>query len=245
MINLNIYTDGACSGNPGKGGAAWVITILHPGIENVLQTGARAFRHTTNNRMELLAAIEGIRTASQLADKIKHETNPDENAILYVYTDSQIVFGLMNAYYRVKANRDLVETLHKAVAGAPCPVLFRKVQGHSGDTFNEQADRLAVEARTSPADSTQEIDYVYEHEHPFGETIATAATESSTEPVTLQSLLDAYRNDNDLCCAEFLATEKVPEGMSFEQAFQLYISMMKTVEGDRFLQIREKEIITL
>ena len=59
MINLNIYTDGACSGNPGKGGAAWVITILHPGIENVLQTGARAFRHTTNNRMELLAAIEG------------------------------------------------------------------------------------------------------------------------------------------------------------------------------------------
>lgn len=55
---------------------------------------------------------------------------------------------------------------------------------------------------------------------------------------TVRDLQDDYRQQ-DLCAAEFLASEKVPEGMTFEQAFEFYIEVMKTVEGDTFTVTKE------
>ena len=60
-----------------------------------------------------------------------------------------------------------------------------------------------------------------------------------------KQLLETYKNDSDVCAAEFLAARTVPPGVTFEQAFQAYIAVMKTVEDDRFVQIRENETVEL
>lgn len=59
-----------------------------------------------------------------------------------------------------------------------------------------------------------------------------------------EDLITDYRFQ-DVCAAEFLAREKVPEGMTFEQAFELYVEVMKTVEGDRFTVTKENETVEL
>jgi ribonuclease HI len=134
-----VYTDGACRGNPGRGGWAWAV----PG--GPFASGAEV--HTTNQRMEITAALEALRFLV-----------PDATSDIEVVSDSTYVVNCFkdrwwqgwqrrnwkNSQNKPVANRDLWEPLIElAVASAP-HVTFRWVKGHSGDRWNDRVDELAT-----------------------------------------------------------------------------------------------------
>ena len=90
MKHVRLYTDGACSGNPGPGG--WCAILQWRGHERVVSGGEP---NTTNNRMELIAIIEGLRALK-------------EPCRVTVSTDSQYVIGVMAKGWKRKANLDLL-----------------------------------------------------------------------------------------------------------------------------------------
>jgi ribonuclease HI len=133
---IELFTDGASSGNPGPGGYG---TILRSGQHYKELSGG--FRKTTNNRMELLAVIIGLEALKKAGQEV------------VVYTDSKYVadavekkwvFGWAMKNFAGKKNRDLwmrflnVYKLHK--------VSFKWIKGHAGHPENERCDRLAVAA---------------------------------------------------------------------------------------------------
>ena len=139
MNEVVIYTDGSCSGNPGPGGYA---AIVDANGERRELTGGE--RHTTNNRMELLAVIRGLASL-------------DEPSSVRVVTDSQYVTKGMKSWihgWRRKGwkttsgapvkNRDLWEELDRLAS--PHRVSWEWVRGHDGHPENERADALAREA---------------------------------------------------------------------------------------------------
>ncbi|SRR5579875_454485 len=123
-----VYADGSCIGNPGPGG--WGVVIIAPDKTETELCGWES--HTTNNRMEITAAIEALR-----------HLEPHSNVILR--TDSQYVVKTMNDGWRRRENRDLWDELDAAVARHR-RVTFEWVRGHAGDALNERADRLAQRA---------------------------------------------------------------------------------------------------
>ena len=137
-----IYTDGACLGNPGPGG--YGVVLLYRGNRKELSGG---YRKTTNNRMELMAAIEALRV-------LKQESEVD------LYTDSTyvkkgitewIASWKANGWRRRSGKRWLPvknEDLWRALDGlvAEHCVTFHWVEGHAGHEENERADRLARDA---------------------------------------------------------------------------------------------------
>ena len=135
---ITIYTDGACSGNPGPGG--WGAVLLWNGSEKELKGGEQL---TTNNRMELRAVIEAL-------NSLKRALPVD------VYTDSQYVKnGIMEWIKKWKTNgwrtaakepvknAELWQALDDAVKNHA--VSWHWVKGHSGDEMNERVDALARE----------------------------------------------------------------------------------------------------
>jgi ribonuclease HI len=141
---VEIYTDGACSGNPGPGG--WGAVLTYRGREKEICGGEPA---TTNNRMELMAAIQALETLTRPAS-------------VHLYTDSVYVRSgitswlaswkrngwLTSAKQPVK-NADLWQRLE--AAAAPHEVQWRWVKGHNGDPGNERADALANRGLTETA----------------------------------------------------------------------------------------------
>jgi ribonuclease HI len=139
LIPVIVYTDGACSGNPGPGGYC---AILRFGPhEKVLQGGASL---TTNNRMELRAALVAFQAL----------TRP---CTIEVHTDSEYLkkgvtewmAGWLRNGWRTSSkqpvkNRDLWQALNTAMK--PHQITWHWVKGHAGDEFNERADQLAVAA---------------------------------------------------------------------------------------------------
>ncbi len=132
---IDVYTDGACSGNPGRGGWAAVI---------VDRAGKRALHgseeDTTNNRMEMLAVIKGLEAVPK-------------SASVTVHSDSGYVVNTMTRNWRRNANRDLWARLDAAAAARK--VRWRKVLGHSGVPLNEEADALAAREAGSRANPAQ------------------------------------------------------------------------------------------
>lgn len=133
-----VYTDGACSGNPGPGGWAWIVP-----------DGPFASGHapdTTNQRMELAAALEAVRA---LDDPL--EIVSDSTYVVNCFRDGWwkgwLARGWLNSQKKPVANRDLWEPLVEAATARG--VSFRWVKGHGGDRWNDLADRLAVEAASS------------------------------------------------------------------------------------------------
>ena len=122
----DIYTDGSCSGTPGPGG--WAAIIEHDGETTRLSGGERS---TTNNRMEITAAIRGLEAAP-----------PGATAV--IHSDSEYLVKTMTKGWKRNVNRDLWEQLD--LAAAKRNVDFRWVRGHAGHPQNEEADRLAVQA---------------------------------------------------------------------------------------------------
>ena len=136
MKKITIYTDGACSGNPGKGG--WGAVIIN--ADNTLTTLSGACKLTTNSRMEIQAVVEAL----------KHIKTPMDITII---SDSQYVCSTINEWLDKwqksgklfsKANVDLwmeyleLSEQHKIHA--------EHVYGHSGVLFNEMCDKLARNA---------------------------------------------------------------------------------------------------
>ena len=139
MNTVEIYTDGSCRGNPGPGG--WAALLTNAGHETVLQ-GAEP--ETTNNRMELTAAIRALESLK-------------EPCAVTLYTDSEYVMkgindwlpgwkarGWKTAAKKPVKNQDLWKALDAAVSVHR--IAWRWVRGHTGNPGNERVDRLANEA---------------------------------------------------------------------------------------------------
>ena len=141
MSQISLYTDGACSGNPGPGG--WGVVLMY---QNERKEMSGYEPNTTNNRMELTAVIQGL-------GAIKTTTHA-----ITVYTDSKYIVdainqnwlagwvqkGWQNAAKKPVANRDLWETLIQLNQKYQPEYVW--VKGHSTNEFNNRCDELAVNA---------------------------------------------------------------------------------------------------
>ncbi len=133
---LQVWTDGACSGNPGPGGWAWA---TRDG-----RTGSGGEAATTNQRMEIRAALEAVRTLTGPLMVVSDSTYV-VNCFRDGWWKGWLARGWVNSAKKPVANRDLWEPLITAVRDRE-EVTFRWVKGHSGDEMNDLVDRLAVEA---------------------------------------------------------------------------------------------------
>ncbi len=134
-MSVELFTDGACSGNPGPGG--WAALLRYNGVEKEISGGER---ETTNNRMEMIAVIEGL-SALKKTSRVT------------VYTDSQYVQRGVTEWMkgwkakgwpdRIK-NQDLWLRIDALVTRHD--VKFVWVRGHDGHIENERVDKLAVAA---------------------------------------------------------------------------------------------------
>lgn len=139
---VELYTDGACSGNPGPGG--WAFILRHPASgKEIKRSGGE--RETTNNRMEMTAVLEGLRALTRAS-------------VVELYSDSQYVLkgmrewmagwkrkGWRTADGQPVKNQDLWVALDELQVKHT--LRFNWVRGHSGHPENERCDRMAVAAR--------------------------------------------------------------------------------------------------
>jgi len=135
----DVYTDGACAGNPGPGGWAWVLD------GGPFASGFAP--ETTNQRMEITAAFEALRSLDGPLEVVS-----DSTYVVRCFNDGWwarwIERGWRTSQRTEVANRDLWEPLIELV-NERGDVSFRWVKGHSGNPLNDLADRLAVEAITN------------------------------------------------------------------------------------------------
>ncbi len=142
-LRIEIYTDGACSGNPGRGGFGIVMKVPEKNYEKRYSQG---FRLTTNNRMELLAVITAL-------EKLKSTEND-----IHIFTDSKYVsdainqkwiFGWIKKGFKNVKNPDLWKRMVPLIKAHQ--TTFHWVKGHAGHRENEICDELAVKAaQTEP-----------------------------------------------------------------------------------------------
>lgn len=138
MKNVEIYTDGACSGNPGKGG--WGAILVYKGVEKEI-SGADA--DTTNNRMELTAVIEALKILKEpcnvtLTTDSKYVCDAINQKWVYSWKKN----GWKKADKKPALNVDLWEKLLNLLEKHN--VTFVWVRGHNGHSYNERCDTLAV-----------------------------------------------------------------------------------------------------
>lgn len=137
-FRIEIYTDGACSGNPGKGGYGVLMRVPEKNYEKKYSKG---FRLTTNNRMELLAVITAL-------EKLKSAENE-----VHIYTDSKYVSDAVNKNWLQKwVSRGFKNVKNPDLWRKMIPLLqkfnptFHWIKGHAGHPENELCDQLAVKA---------------------------------------------------------------------------------------------------
>lgn len=137
MKTISIYTDGACSGNPGPGG--WGAVLIHGETIRELSGGERA---TTNNRMEMLGVIRALEA---LKERCKVRVHSDSAYVINCFREQWYVRWERNGWKNSKKepveNRDLWEQMIALVRTQD--VDWVKVKGHSGDRWNERCDELA------------------------------------------------------------------------------------------------------
>ncbi len=153
---VKIYTDGACSGNPGKGGYGTIlIAVDENGITHKKEL-SQGFNNTTNNRMELLAAIVGLEALKKPCDvELTSDSKYLVDAFNQKWIDGWIKKGWKGANKQPVKNQDLWKRLLKAKENHN--VKFIWVKGHNGHEYNERCDRLAVQS----ANSNNLIDDIY------------------------------------------------------------------------------------
>lgn len=141
-----IYTDGACKGNPGPGG--WAYVLEHGGK---VITSAGSERGTTNNRMELMGAIRGLEYAHQMKGLERARVVTDSAYLVNGITGhihGWLERGWKTVAKKPVANQDLWERLYPLAYGSLL-VTWQWVKGHAGHAGNEMADTLASRAAAS------------------------------------------------------------------------------------------------
>jgi ribonuclease HI len=136
---VSIWTDGACSGNPGPGG--WGAVLLYGAHEKELKGGEAL---TTNNRMELTAAIEALESLKRACAVSLHTDSQYLRGGVTAWLASWKRNGWRTAGRKPVKNEDLWRRLDAATARHDVEWIW--VKGHAGDVHNERADRLAREA---------------------------------------------------------------------------------------------------
>jgi ribonuclease HI len=153
LLKVTLYTDGACIGNPGPGG--YGIVLLYEGHRKELSGG---FRLTTNNRMELLAAIVGLRA---LKTRCSVTLYSDSRYLVESMTQGWAQQWRANRWRRGKRGKALNADLWEQLLDL-CDqheVEFVWVEGHAGNRENERCDRLSMQAaqrQDLPADTVYE-----------------------------------------------------------------------------------------
>lgn len=151
LMNVTAYTDGACSGNPGPGGYGCILQFTDAAGKLHERTYSEGFPETTNNRMELMAAIVAL---EKLIRPCRVVLYSDSQYLIRPFTEHWIDGWIRRDFRRGKSdevkNIDLWERLLKAKA--PHDVSFRWVKGHDGNSGNERCDRMAVAAYEALAD---------------------------------------------------------------------------------------------
>ena len=138
MKHVDIYTDGACRGNPGHGG--WGAVLVFRGIEREMSGGEAM---TTNNRMELTAAIEALRALKEPCEvTLTSDSKYLIDAITKGWAVSWRAKGWKKADRSPALNSDLWEMLLNELERHE--VTFVWVKGHDGHPYNERCDRLAT-----------------------------------------------------------------------------------------------------
>lgn len=156
MVRYKIYTDGACSGNPGPGGWGVVISVGDGKFE-VLSGGAVA---TTNNRMELQAMVQALQYTLQAGAKAKLQRS---DSVFQIHSDSAyVVNGITlnwidrwkQAGWKTKGDHEVknaelwqqIDSLLESLKSVGVSYQIVKVKGHSGDPLNEYVDKVAKDA---------------------------------------------------------------------------------------------------
>ena len=137
---IHIYTDGSCHGNPGPGG--WAAIIEEDGAKRNL---AGREDNTTNNRMEMLAAIKGLEAISDRSE-------------VTVFSDSQYLVNTMTRGWKRKANQDLWARMDAVVGSRR--VHWEWVPGHAGNPGNEEANTLANQQVGLSPESSQTLTHL-------------------------------------------------------------------------------------
>ena len=150
---VHIYTDGAAKGNPGKGGYGVVMEMVGTNYKKEFYEG---FRHTTNNRMELLAVIVGLEKLKQ--PNMKVLVISDSKYVVDA-VEKKWVFGWEKKNFAGKKNPDLWMRFLKIYRKHQ--VDFKWIKGHNNHPQNERCDQLAVMASGLPNLS---VDAFYENE---------------------------------------------------------------------------------
>lgn len=147
-MNVTIYTDGAARGNPGRGGYGAVLRYTAPsGKEHVLEL-SRGYERTTNNRMELMAAIAALEVLNRPCTVELHsDSQYVVNAFNQHWIEGWIRRGWKTANKKPVKNIDLWQRL--LAAKEPHTVTFTWVKGHAGHPENERCDELATTAADS------------------------------------------------------------------------------------------------
>ena len=137
MKKIELYTDGACSGNPGIGG--WASILIYNGVEKILSGGDL---ETTNNKMELLSIIKGLEALKEKCEvTVYSDSQYAVSPFIDGYLDSWILSGWRLADKKPVKNLELWKRLveltnvHK--------VTFVKVKGHADNVNNNRCDKIA------------------------------------------------------------------------------------------------------
>ena len=154
---ISIYTDGCAKGNPGRGGFG-IVVVMPDGKQHEYSAG---FKHTTNNRMELLAVIFGLQCASSLVfsgfqdDEEETELHKDDYSVV-VYSDSRYVVDAVDKkwldkwvktdFAGGKKNKDLWLDYFNNSRKHFSNISFVWVKGHASNQLNNRCDKLANEA---------------------------------------------------------------------------------------------------
>lgn len=150
MKIIQIYTDGACSGNPGPG--AYAVIMKFNEREKILTEG---FRKTTNNRMELLSVIVALEKIT--TDKYPVEIYSDSKYVIDAITKGW-VFNWVKTNFKGKKNEDLWKRFLEVEK--KFNITYHWVKGHNGHPENERCDKIAVDSSKSV---NLNIDKIYEN----------------------------------------------------------------------------------
>ena len=142
---VEIYTDGACSGNPGRGGYGIVLRYQKPDGEYITKEISEGFETTTNNRMEVMAAVIGLETLKKSCNvMLCSDSKYLINAIQENWLENWVKKGWKTAGKKPVKNVDLWQRLIDVMQKHE--IEFVWVKGHAGHEFNEICDKLAVNA---------------------------------------------------------------------------------------------------